>query len=241
MRWNEKKKTIKTVPTEGPLIIEFSAKCSDLFGGTLTVGDEGFDLDGYVPRDIGIGGGDYVELKIDLRTGQILNWKPPSGAAIKEAINGDDYDEFEEEDEDEYPQPEADDGCSVVLVPEVGVQNFTDLPQQSGISSGSMIALYQKVCADHNGGSPPSDDRGVMDWIEEINIAGMSLVVIGPSNDPAFTDLHTSVSCLNRDGSGYVWFVSLGSSWSNIYVKDEHLDFFQQSCKALRAQGYRYE
>lgn len=29
---------------------------------------------GYVPRGIGIGGGDVVNLLIDIETGQILNW-----------------------------------------------------------------------------------------------------------------------------------------------------------------------
>lgn len=40
----------------------------------------------YVPDDIGIGGGDYVELEIDMETGQILNWKPVSEAKIIKAI-----------------------------------------------------------------------------------------------------------------------------------------------------------
>ena len=34
-----------------------------------------FDKEGYVPLGLGIGGGDDVELDIDIKTGQILNWK----------------------------------------------------------------------------------------------------------------------------------------------------------------------
>lgn len=34
-----------------------------------------FDKEGYVPSDLGIGGGDDIELEIDIKTGQILNWK----------------------------------------------------------------------------------------------------------------------------------------------------------------------
>ena len=40
----------------------------------------------YVPDNIGIGGGDYVELDIDMETGQIQNWKPVSDAKVIEAI-----------------------------------------------------------------------------------------------------------------------------------------------------------
>ena len=40
----------------------------------------------YVPEGIGIGGGDYVELDIDMETGQILNWKAVSDAQIITAI-----------------------------------------------------------------------------------------------------------------------------------------------------------
>ena len=52
-----------------------SGKVSDLFG--FTVNDDGdivIDYDGYVPYDIGVGGGDYVEFEVDIATGQILNW-----------------------------------------------------------------------------------------------------------------------------------------------------------------------
>jgi hypothetical protein len=59
-------------------ILKFSAKCSDLFGGSLYVnGEHKKEFDGYVPFDLGIGGGDYVELDIDLDTGQIIGWEKP--------------------------------------------------------------------------------------------------------------------------------------------------------------------
>ena len=58
--------------------LKFIAKCSDCFTGNFY--DENNhhvrEINGYVPWDFGIGGGDYVELDIDLTTGQILNWKP---------------------------------------------------------------------------------------------------------------------------------------------------------------------
>ncbi len=48
-------------------IISISAKCSDCFGMTIY----GRDYDGYVPKDIGVGGGDYIELDYCMECGQI--------------------------------------------------------------------------------------------------------------------------------------------------------------------------
>ena len=67
-------------------ILTFQAKCSDLCSTYYTDKDgNDTESDGYVPRDIGVGGGDYVELEIDMKTGQILNWKPVSDAQVKAA------------------------------------------------------------------------------------------------------------------------------------------------------------
>jgi hypothetical protein len=70
-------------------ILSISSKSSDLNSirfkdknGKVT---EGGDYS-YVPEGIGIGGGDYVEMDIDMETGQILNWKPVSDAKVVESI-----------------------------------------------------------------------------------------------------------------------------------------------------------
>lgn len=62
-----------------------SAKCSDLCCTTLKSEDGSVikETDGYVPHGLGIGGGDYIEFKIDLTTGQIVNWVPPAAADIE--------------------------------------------------------------------------------------------------------------------------------------------------------------
>lgn len=66
-------------------ILTISAKCSDLCytkykdnKGNIT------ESDNYVPANIGIGGlgGDYVELDIDMKTGQIQNWKSISDKQV---------------------------------------------------------------------------------------------------------------------------------------------------------------
>ena len=68
--------------------ISISAKCSDLCFTTVidANGDTIKESDGYVPDNIGIGGGDYVDLDIDIETGTIVNWKRPTDKAIINAM-----------------------------------------------------------------------------------------------------------------------------------------------------------
>ena len=68
-----------------PKTIRVSAKCSDLCFVAIEdeQGETIRECDGYVPYDIGIGGGDYVDLDIDIETGQILNWKKPTKESLK--------------------------------------------------------------------------------------------------------------------------------------------------------------
>ena len=66
-------------------IMTISGKVSDMFG--LTIESENIDYDGYVPYDLGVGGGDYIKLDIDISTGQIQNWpKDLTVEKIKEIV-----------------------------------------------------------------------------------------------------------------------------------------------------------
>lgn len=72
--------------------ISISAKCSDLFNAALNddkLGRVG-EYEGYVPRWFPNPNiqhfGDYVELRIDVETGRILNWKKPTDAQLKETF-----------------------------------------------------------------------------------------------------------------------------------------------------------
>ena len=72
-----------------PAVMRINAKCSDLFSalydnadGTTVAAYSGY-VPGFMP---GEHYGDYVELDIDLKTGQILNWNPPSLKAINETL-----------------------------------------------------------------------------------------------------------------------------------------------------------
>lgn len=64
-------------------ILSITAKCSDL----CNVSFQGIEHDGYVPENIGIGGGDYIELSIDIETGQIQDWKPLTEEKIITSLN----------------------------------------------------------------------------------------------------------------------------------------------------------
>ena len=71
-------------------ILKISAKCSDLCWTSYTdsKGNQ-TQSNGYVPEGIGISDdgdcGDYVSIDIDMKTGQILNWKPVSDKKVIEA------------------------------------------------------------------------------------------------------------------------------------------------------------
>ena len=71
--------------------LRISAKCSDLCWTEYTDKDGNkTESNSYVPANIGIGGlgGDYVDIDIDMKTGQILNWKPVSDAQVIKAQKG---------------------------------------------------------------------------------------------------------------------------------------------------------
>jgi hypothetical protein len=64
-----------------PAVVKVTAKCSDLcFTQVVDANDNVIaEHDGYVPEFMpGEHYGDYVELKIDIATGKLLNWKPGS-------------------------------------------------------------------------------------------------------------------------------------------------------------------
>lgn len=72
-----------------PKILRICGKTSDLCVSTLIAAD-GTELkenDGYVPEMMpGEHYGDYIELEIDIETGQLLNWKKPSKATLAHFI-----------------------------------------------------------------------------------------------------------------------------------------------------------
>jgi len=81
------KQVVETVEARS---IQIHAKLRDSGHYTL-MPEEGKQIavldGGYVPSWLPDGGGDYLELDIDLETGQILNWKKPSPEAVARTFN----------------------------------------------------------------------------------------------------------------------------------------------------------
>jgi hypothetical protein len=70
-------------------VISINVKCSDMFSANLTdaQGNHVGEYDGYVPEFMpGKHYGDYVQLDIDVATGQIVNWKKPTQAQLDETF-----------------------------------------------------------------------------------------------------------------------------------------------------------
>lgn len=61
-------------------VVEITSKCSDCFHATI--GEK--EHDGYVPYDIGIGGGDYVEFSYCLDCGKIQGTFPLEQSKIED-------------------------------------------------------------------------------------------------------------------------------------------------------------
>lgn len=83
-----------------PRYLNITAHCKDLCSFSLLSENKETIIEqdeGYVPYDLGVGGGDDVELLIDLDTGVIVNWKSPSLKArtkvVRQLTNEDDDDD----------------------------------------------------------------------------------------------------------------------------------------------------
>jgi len=64
-------------------ILTIIAKCGDKCLTTFTDNNlRGHTSTAYVPEDLGIGGGDYIKLRIDMETGQILDFPKLSDKEI---------------------------------------------------------------------------------------------------------------------------------------------------------------
>ena len=75
--------------------IRLSVKCSDMFSASLIEGGKQVgEYNGYVPYWFPNPSvdhyGDYVQLEIDVATGQVVNWKKPSNTELTKAfVKGD--------------------------------------------------------------------------------------------------------------------------------------------------------
>lgn len=73
------------------LILKISGKCSDLFSARLVKDNQQIaEYTGYVLPAVG-DGGDYIEMDIDITTGQIVGWKPISEESMQKQMNEDGF------------------------------------------------------------------------------------------------------------------------------------------------------
>lgn len=82
----------KTVTVEAKCLRLHIKVCDGFAGDVCDQHDEkiGEYYEGYVPDFMpGNHYGDYLILNIDLETGQIINWKPPTKEQIEKFIRGD--------------------------------------------------------------------------------------------------------------------------------------------------------
>lgn len=66
------------------MTIQVVAKCSDCC--TTSVPELSLEKQGSVPRELGIGGGDYIRLVIDTTTGEVDGWIPLTPLDLREAL-----------------------------------------------------------------------------------------------------------------------------------------------------------
>lgn len=71
-------------------LCQITGKCSDCCGVTLGP----VEWDGYVPNDIGVGGGDYIELTYCLECGQIQGEFPLEPSTLEKRISDQDVTDF---------------------------------------------------------------------------------------------------------------------------------------------------
>lgn len=74
-------------------VLSAGGKCSDLFSASI----DSLEVDGYVPDDLGIGGGNYIEFDLCLDCGQLQgNFPLPTSLLEKEVCASELFDFFEE-------------------------------------------------------------------------------------------------------------------------------------------------
>ena len=84
---------------ESKRVLEVQAKCSDLFFCELPY--VGAEHEGYVPSDLHIGGGDYIDFKMCLDCGQVQGNFPLSVTELEGGTENDNgVNQFEDEDDD---------------------------------------------------------------------------------------------------------------------------------------------
>lgn len=123
---------------ESTRIVSLCSKASDLHDVRVN----GFEHDGYLPDDLGIGGGDYVEMDYCMNCGQIQGqWPlPTSNLERGRDPDSDDDDEFYDDDDE---APTASHNDLLVCHDEKAIFNFN---AESNVDQKYLRAgLYKRI------------------------------------------------------------------------------------------------
>jgi hypothetical protein len=83
----EQLNTVRSIKT-----IRIYGKCSDR-SHTVAKDASGkrlLEAEGYVKYGLGLGGGDDIEIEVDIETGKIVGWQKPTDDALLDAFYGED-------------------------------------------------------------------------------------------------------------------------------------------------------
>lgn len=81
-------------------VLAAGCKCSDMYNHTL----KGQEYDGYVPHDVGLGGGDYINISVCLDCGQLQGEWPLAKTEFESEIEQRENDLFKKGDYVEFEQ-----------------------------------------------------------------------------------------------------------------------------------------
>jgi hypothetical protein len=118
-------------------ILKVSAKCSDGFMSTF----DGRDYEGYVPGDIGIGGGDYIQFDLCMDCGQIQGDFPLGKAELETSDEADDL-----------PEDLLDVDISAAYTPPTPPQDIPDPSDKIPDSSIPEVPDFGSSSSDFGGG-----------------------------------------------------------------------------------------
>lgn len=222
------------MPVKNPqnLIISFSAKCSDLFSGTLQIDQEKYEIEGYVPHDIGIGGGDYIELKIDLRTGQILNWVPPSEDALMSVIeDAAEEDQYEDQRKRKtYIDKEDAPLCGPLPLlsydDAIGSEGIDDLPDCGSLPPDYALSII-RLCEMNE-----ITQLQKRDWIVARKYQGLEFIIMGPND-------HQPHSVIGMQDNRIIWATQITPEGVTYRVLPEDKTFLHLAMAVLRSQGFK--
>jgi hypothetical protein len=153
-----------------PRILKISAKCSDLFDAEFVVNKKRVGYEGYVIDGFGIGGGDYVELQLDIDSGKIIGFDRKKAKKLFDKVmdRGKYYSGLEDE-----PEPSKEEKANTKGMFYLALRTLSSKGQSDVHAIGMTLPLFVEDGVDAPPGTPELDAegfpiRGMFEgWVEE--------------------------------------------------------------------------